>query len=95
MSTENFPQVMQSLDSYLERHGKQEIDEIEANTELNRLGLMEDDQMHPGRPLRELLTWLRDHNKLPRNIRQILGSWHIKNSKAFQMRQQFTSPNFF
>lgn len=88
MSTENFPKVMQTLDAYLERHGKHEISEIEANTELTRLGLMEDDQIHPGRPLREFLSWLRDHNMLPKNIRQSLGSWHIMNSKAFQMRQQ-------
>ncbi len=92
MSTENFPKVMETIDAYLERHGKHEIDEIEACSELNRAGLMEDDQVHPGRPLREFLSWLRDHNKLPKNIRQSLGSWRIMNSKAFQMRQQI---NFF
>ncbi len=89
MSTENFNQVLQSIDAYLERHGKHEIDEIEASTELSRLGLMEDDQREPGRPLREFLSWLRDHNKLPKNIKQSLGAWHIRNSKAIQMRQQF------
>ena len=88
MITENIKQLQHCLDDYLERHGKHVIDEIEANSELSRQGLMEDDPSQPGRPLRELLSHLRDSNLLPRNIRQSFGSWFIRNSRLFQVRQQ-------
>ncbi|NPD91799.1 hypothetical protein [Xylanibacter muris] len=64
------------------RTGKVEIDEIEANKELERAGLMSDDNSKPGRPLREFLSALRDANKLPQNIRQLYGAWKIKHSKT-------------
>jgi hypothetical protein len=72
----------------MELRGKKEIDEMEANSELARQGLLEDDQAHPGRPLRELLSRLRDSNMLPRNVKQVFGAWKIKHSRALQMRQQ-------
>ena len=62
--------------------GKVEINEIEANNELARAGLMEDDQSRPGRPLREYLISLRDTNLLPQNIKQLQGLWKIKHSKT-------------
>ena len=62
--------------------GKVEINEIEANNELARAGLMEDDQSRPGRPLREYLSSLRDTNLLPQNIKQLQGMWKIKHSKT-------------
>jgi len=80
--------IQHCLDDYLEHSGKHEMSEMEANSELARKGLLDDDQREPGRPLRELLAKLRDTNTLPRNFRQSLGAWVIRHSKAFQMRQQ-------
>jgi len=88
MITENYQQLLHCIDEYMERRGKHEIDEMEANSELERQGLLADDQREPGRPLREFLVKLRDANLLPRNIKQSMGSWRIKNSRAFQVRQQ-------
>ena len=65
-----------------EIEGQVEINEIEANNELARNGLMEDDQSRPGRPLREYLSSLRDTNLLPQNIKQLQGLWRIKHSKT-------------
>ncbi len=91
MTNRNYNQLQHCIDDYLERQGKREIDEMEANSVLASEGLMDDDQSHPGRPLRELLALMRDSNLLPKNIRQSLGSWIIRNSRAFQMRQQIFS----
>lgn len=88
MSNEIYSELQHCLDCYMELRGKQEIDEMEANSELARQGLLEDDQAHPGRPLRELLSRLRDSNMLPRNVKQVFGAWKIKHSRALQMRQQ-------
>jgi hypothetical protein len=88
MSNEIYSKLQHCLDSYMELRGKKEIDEMEANSELARQGLLEDDQAHPGRPLRELLSRLRDSNMLPRNVKQVFGAWKIKHSRALQMRQQ-------
>ena len=88
MSNEIYSKSQHCLDSYMELRGKKEIDEMEANSELARQGLLEDDQAHPGRPLRELLSRLRDSNMLPRNVKQVFGAWKIKHSRALQMRQQ-------
>ena len=88
MITEKFKLMQQCIDDYLTRNGKQSIDEIEANSELARQGLMVDDVSHPGRPLRELLSYMRDNNLLPRNVRQSFGAWVIRNSRIFQVRQQ-------
>lgn len=88
MSNEIYSKLQHCLDSYMELRGKKEIDEMEANSELARQGLLEDDQAHPGRPLRELLSRLRDSNLLPRNVKQVFGAWKIKHSRALQMRQQ-------
>lgn len=89
MTKENLKKALHCLDDYMEQQGKHVINEMEANSELARQGLLEDDMEHPGRPLRELLAKLRDSNLLPRNIRQTLGAWFIKNSRATQVRQQF------
>lgn len=88
MTNENYSNLQHCLDDYMERSGKQVINEMEANSELARCGLMEDDQAEPGRPLRELLARLRDSNLLPRNIKQSFGAWVIKNSRSLQVRQQ-------
>ncbi len=78
----NVQSVQHCLDAYLQRIGKVEIDEIEANQELARAGVLADDQKHPGNPLREFLSKLRDSNKLPANVRQLYGFWKIKHSKS-------------
>ena len=66
------------LDDYMIRSGKDEINEMEANRELAKAGLIEDELAHPGKPLREWLCSLRDSNILPQNIRQRYGAWRIR-----------------
>lgn len=78
----NLSLIQGCLDDYMLKMGKVEINEIEANNELARNGLMEDDQSRPGRPLREYLSSLRDTNLLPQNIKQFQGLWRIKHSKT-------------
>ena len=78
----NLSLIQGCLDDYMLKMGKVEINEIEANNELARNGLMEDDQSRPGRPLREYLSSLRDTNLLPQNIKQLQGLWRIKHSKT-------------
>lgn len=58
--------------------GKTEIGDIEANMELERMGLLTDSKPNPGKPLREMLKSLRDTNLLPQNIKQRYGTWCIK-----------------
>lgn len=80
------------LDKYMMRTGKKEINDMEANSELARAGLLEDYPPHPGRPLREILTSLRDSNLLPQNIRPLYGQWRIRLSGTiakFPMFMQF------
>lgn len=84
----NVQKIQHCLDSYLQRVGKVEINEIEANRELERAGLLADDQCHPGTPLREELCRLRDANKLPQNMRQLFGSWKIKHSRSIMRMMQ-------
>lgn len=67
--------------------GKEEINEMEANRELERAGFMADEARHPGQPLRDILTELRDANILPQNIRQRYGAWKIKISGTMAKRQ--------
>ena len=78
----NVLSIQHCLDAYMQRMGKVEIDEIEANHELERAGVMADDQKHPGSPLREELCRLRDANALPQNVKQKYGAWKIKHSKS-------------
>ena len=78
----NVGTIFRSLDDYMLTVGKMEIDTIEANRELERRGLLEDDMAHPGKPLRTLLGKLRDTNLLPQCVRQKYGSWRIKHSKT-------------
>ena len=66
------------LDRYMESSGKKEINDIEANRELDNAGLLKDSQSQPGLPLRNLLISMRDSNHLPQNIKQMYGSWGIK-----------------
>ena len=40
------------IDNYMEENSKTEIDEREANGELERAGLLNDDTRNPGKPLR-------------------------------------------
>ena len=78
----NLSIIQGCLDNYMLKMGKVEINEIEANNELARAGLMEDDQSRPGRPLREYLCSLRDTNLLPQNIKQLQGLWRIRHSNT-------------
>lgn len=84
----NVQSIQHCLDEYLQRIGKVEINEIEANHELERAGVLADDQRHPGTPLREELCRLRDANVLPQNMRQLYGSWKIKHSKSIMKMMQ-------
>ena len=70
------------IDNYMEENSKTEIDEREANGELERAGLLNDDSRHPGKPLRELLDTLRDSDMLPQNITYCCGKWHIRHSRT-------------
>ena len=64
----NVQQIQSCLDAYMMRVGKIEISDIEANHELERAGVMIDDLVYPGEPLRAFLRKLRDSNLLPKNI---------------------------
>ena len=77
------------LDKYMMRTGKHEINDMEANTELARAGLLEDDPPHPGRPLREILAALRDSNHLPQNIKHLYGQWNIRLSGTIAKMPMF------
>ncbi len=74
--------ILSCLDKYMLLHGKSSISDMEANSELARMGLLEDSQPNPGKPLRDLLGTLRDTNQLPKNISQRYGSWSIRISTA-------------
>jgi hypothetical protein len=89
MSHDNYKAILLCLDEYMEKQGKKVINEMEANSELARNGLLDDDLSQPGRPLRELLASLRDNNLLPSNIKQSFGSWTIRNSRLTQLRPLF------
>ena len=81
-NAENLKTLQDCLDEYMIRTGRHEIDEIEANSALAHAGLLNDEDQHPGRPLRDILVRLRDSNHLPQNIRQIYGLWKIKLSRT-------------
>lgn len=70
--------AIRQLDEYMIRSGKDEINEMEANRELAKVGMLDDEASHPGKPLRDLLVKLRDSNHLPQNIRQRYGAWKIR-----------------
>lgn len=70
--------AIRQLDEYMIRSGKDEINEMEANRELAKVGMLDDEASHPGKPLRDLLVKLRDSNRLPQNIRQRYGAWKIR-----------------
>lgn len=72
--------IQSCLDNYMLLKGKNEINDMEANIELARAGLLKNSLPNPGKPLRDLLISLRDSDRLPCNIRQNCGSWFIKNS---------------
>lgn len=89
-NTTNVKSVQHCIDAYLLKKGKEEINEIEANRELDRAGVMADDKQHPGEPLRTMFSDLRDHNSLPSNVRQLYGSWKIRHSRStMKMAQIF------
>lgn len=44
---ENISGVIKVLDEYMIRSGKEEINEMEANRELAKAGLLADEQAHP------------------------------------------------
>ena len=87
-----FSKIMSCLDDYMLLKGKKEINDMEANVELERAGLLKDSTSVPGKPLRTLLGKLRDDNVLPQNIIEHCGSWSIKLSKTIAQKplvQQF------
>ena len=78
----NVQTILSCLDDYMMRIGKTRISDIEANHELARAGVMEDDSVYPGEPLRAFLRGLRDTNMLPKNIHLQHSSWSISHSKT-------------
>lgn len=58
----NFSAIQTCLDEYMSLAGKNEINDMEANRELARAGLLDDSLPNPGKPLRLLLAGLRDAN---------------------------------
>lgn len=82
MQNSNVQTIQNCLDNYMLQRGKVEIGDIEANHELERAGIMKDDQTRPGEPLRDFLCKLRDANLLPQNFKQLQGLWTIKHSKT-------------
>lgn len=84
---EKIAKAIHCLDEYMIHAGKHEIDEMEANRELARVGVLQDEASHPGEPLRQLLTKMRDANSLPQNIKQRYGAWKIKISGTMATRQ--------
>jgi hypothetical protein len=48
-------QIIEILDHYLEQHDFKAIGSVEANAVLAREGLLDDNDLHPGFPLRQLL----------------------------------------
>lgn len=85
--TEKIKNAVRYLDEYMTKQGKEEINEMEANRELARGGLLDDEISSPGRPLRNILRKLRDANLLPDNIRQICGSWKITKSSTISRQE--------
>ena len=82
MTNFNVKTIQKCLDDYMSKRGKTEIGDIEANQALAVAGVINDDQAHPGRPLREILRHLRNSNLLPQNVKQLQGLWTIKHSKT-------------
>ena len=92
MTTSDFiKKAIRQLDEYMIRTGKDEINEMEANRELANAGILNDETEPPGRPLREMLTKLRDSNLLPQNIRQRYGSWKIRISSTVMRKPTMVS----
>lgn len=77
-----FSAIQTCLDKYMVDKGKNEINDMEANQELARAGLLSDSMPNPGKPLRNLLSTMRDSNILPQNIKQMYGSWSIRLSST-------------
>ena len=48
--TEFIKKAIHLLDDYMIRSGKDEINEMEANQELAKVGMLEDEVSHPGKP---------------------------------------------
>lgn len=78
----NVSAIFRDLDDYMLKTGKLEIDTIEANHELERKGLLNDDLTQPGEPLRLLLNKLRDMDVLPQGACMMYGNWKIRHSKT-------------
>lgn len=55
-----FTAILSFLDNYMTSKGKKEINDMEANRELEHAGLLNDSQTEPGLPLRNLLMSMRD-----------------------------------
>ena len=53
---ENISGVIKVLDEYMIRSGKEEINEMEANRELAKAGLLADEQAHPGKTTQRMAS---------------------------------------
>lgn len=85
-ASDKIKKAIHLLDEYMILSGKEEINEMEANRELAKAGVLADEARHPGQPLRDILSELRDTNSLPQNIRQRYGAWKIKISGTVAKR---------
>lgn len=68
-----FTAILSFLDNYMTSKGKKEINDMEANRELEHAGLLNDSQTEPGLPLRNLLMSMRDTNHLPQNVKRCMA----------------------
>ena len=84
----NLQTIQKCLDDYMSRNGKTKIGDIEANRALAIAGVMNEDQAHPGRPLRAQLRNKRDTKGLPQNIRQLDGTRPIIHSRPLAKGQK-------
>ncbi|MCG9880040.1 MAG: hypothetical protein MH472_05525 [Bacteroidia bacterium] len=89
--SKNIKAIINYLDTYLTRSGKQSVDPVEANAVLAKAGLLEDSGDRPGKPLRKLL---RD-GKFPHAFQSAgKGSaWTIPHSSKYNSRNAPTIDN--
>lgn len=73
-------QIIEILDRYLEEHDVTAIGAVEANAVLAREGLLDDNDLHPGFPLRQLLR----AGKIPHayQLNGYRSRWLIPHSSA-------------
>lgn len=72
----NIKQIIECIDAYLIREGKEVCTPPEANEELSKRGILRDSKSRKGRPLRELLR-----NECIPHAYKVGRLWYIPKSK--------------